>query len=238
MPEFLFNVAASISGVQNVIGALIVAIIAFGLFARRWHKRRLAEGKPGVQTWHWLIGGIAVTWIGVTVLSASAVIMVWRGELFASPTVAAASAPSEDGKPLKWFYNISMEGGPLIGRNVFSMTFPGWNASQKEVQLKSASIRSAIDGTELPLEIVAGNEIVPINSINLIPPGAPIKLVAKFNLPTGLPAKEFLGTWSKFNLVVADDTADYRVPFNEGNIQVFFPGLVGPHVTKKSDAGK
>lgn len=242
MPEFLFNVAASISGVQNVIGALIVAIIAFGLFARRWHKRRLAEGKSGVQTWHWLIGGIAVTWIGVTVLFAAAAIMAWRGEAIpSSPVVATSAAPTEDGKPLKWFYNITMEGGPVLGRNVFSVTFSGWNSSDKEVSLKSAAIRSALNGTELSLKVIAENpetkknEIVALESINLVPAGAPIKLVAQFNLPTGLTAQDFLATWSKFNLVVTDDTTEYRVPFNEGNIQVFFPGMVGPHVTMKND---
>lgn len=241
--KWLFTIAiTSVFGVTNVIGGIIVAAFAAVLWAFGWHRRRVQNGKPGVQTWHWLVGGIAITWIGVTVLFASAVIMVWRGEAVpSSPLVTAPSAPADDGKPLKWFSNISMEGGPIMGRNVFSITFSGWNSSEKEVLLKSAAIRSALNGTELPLKVIAENpetkknDIVSLGSINLVPAGAPIKLVAQFNLPTGLIAQDFLATWSRFNLVVTDDTAEYRVPFNEAIIQVFFPGMVGPHVTMKSD---
>jgi hypothetical protein len=81
-----------------------------------------------------------------------------------------------------------MEGGPPVGRPVFSLTFLGQNNSQKEVALKSASIISAKNGRKIDLDVVAqdnaGNaSIVRTDEINLIPPGAPIKLVAKFGDP-------------------------------------------------------
>jgi hypothetical protein len=46
-------------------------------------------------------------------------------------------------------------------------------------------------------------------------------------------AKTFLETWSKFNFIVEDDTKTYRLPYNEGHLMVFFPGMVGPRITKK-----
>ena len=79
---------------------------------------------------------------------------------------------------------------------------------------------------------MAENELVSVDDINLIPPGSPIRLVAKFNSP-GLSKDEFLAVWSRFNLVVKDDVKEYRIPFNEAIMAVFFPGMVGPHITKK-----
>jgi len=92
------------------------------------------------------------------------------------------------------------------------------------------------------LEVVAQNENLPIDQIELIPPGAPIQLLAKFGPPDpnapgkilGLDSKTFLETWRQFSLNVQDDTKAYRVTFNEGDLAVFFPGIVGPHVTKKA----
>jgi hypothetical protein len=120
------------------------------------------------------------------------------------------------------------------------LAFFGVNSSQKEVQLMDADITSAINGTRLSLEIVAateakGNEIVPIDKVQLIPPGARIELVAKFNLPTGLEPKVFLETWRQFFLNARDDSKSYRIPFNEGALMPLFPGMVGPRVTKKPE---
>jgi hypothetical protein len=184
-----------------------------------------------------LLIGVAGTWVFMTLALGSLVWMVWAGK----PVLGAA--PKDEG-PLIWFVNLTMEGGPSFGRNVFALTLHGANTSQREVRLKSAEIRSADKGTVLPLEIVAANEtagkneVVPLDDVQLVPPGAPIDLVAKFNLPDGLSAPEFLATWSKFNLVVVDDTREYRVPFNEGNLAAFFPGLVGPRVTRKPEEPK
>jgi hypothetical protein len=139
-----------------------------------------------------------------------------------------------------------MEGGPPIGRPVFALAFFGNNKSQKEVMLKSASIVSAKNGRKLDLEVSARNDkgenvLVPVSEINLIPPGAPIRLIAKFGDPDpnepgkilGLDPKVFLETWSQFFLTVEDDTKSYRLPFNEGSLMSFFPGMVGPHITAK-----
>jgi hypothetical protein len=139
-----------------------------------------------------------------------------------------------------------MEGGPPVSRPVYSLAFIGDNRSQKEVTLKSASIVSAKNGKKIDLEVIARDDkgeniIVPINQINLIPPGAPIKLIAKFGDPDpnalgkilGLGPKLFLESWSQFYVNVEDDTRSYRIPFNEGSLMAFFPGMVGPHITKK-----
>ena len=68
-----------------------------------------------------------------------------------------------------------------------------------------------------------------------------MRLVAKFGDPDpkapgkilGLDSKTFLETWSQFSLNVEDDSRSYRLPFNEGRLMPFFPGMVGPHITKK-----
>jgi hypothetical protein len=185
-----------------------------------------------VQNWHLLLTGLGGTWIFLTIaLGAAAWAVMYPAS---SPIPLASSAPAADEGPLQWYYNITMHGGPLSGSNVASLAFPGANISQKEVSLKSAVIRSAIDGSEVTLKVDAQSQLVPIDQINLIPPGAPVKLVAVFPKQGGLNKDEFLASWSRFNLVVKDDAKEYRVPFNEGTIAVFFPGMVGPRVTKKT----
>ena len=124
--------------------------------------------------------------------------------------------------------------------------FTEQTAPKRKLQLKSANIVSAINGAKVDLEIVAKNEAdqnetTSIQDINLIPPGSPVYLVAKFGDPDrtaagkilGVDAKTFLDTWRQFYFNVEDDTKTYRLNYNEARLAGFFPGMVGPHVTKK-----
>lgn len=192
-----------------------------------------------------LLIGIAGTWLFLSVSLGSAAWMIVMGNPFTIGSSAiAGNKPDDD--PLIWYRNLSMEGGPTLGRNVFSLTFSGGNISEKEVELKSANIVSGVNGSRVTLEIVAQGEIVPLDQVELIPPGAPVRLVAKFGPPDpnepgkilGIDPKAFADTWKKFSLNVQDDTKSYRIPFNEGDIAPFFPGIVGPHVSKKDLSSK
>jgi hypothetical protein len=51
--------AAQFSVVCQVIGALIMALLAGALSMRGWHKRQKAQGKSGVQAWHLISSGLA-----------------------------------------------------------------------------------------------------------------------------------------------------------------------------------
>lgn len=222
------------------VALLTFVVAAIGAIRSGWPQIKALGLRLGAARSMLLIG-ILGTWI---FLSFTLAVLAWT---IAYPPVTAQAAvvPVDDG-PLRWFSNLEMEGGPPAGRPVFSLTFFGGNASEKEVLLKSASIVSATNGRKINLEAIARNDkgensVVPIDQINLIPPGAPIRLVAKFGDPDpnapgkilGLDAKTFLETWSKFYVNIEDDTKTYRVPFNEGNLMPFFPGMVGPHITKK-----
>jgi len=158
-----------------------------------------------------------------------------RSKAVAQPPVA------EDEGPLIWFSNVSMEGGPLSGRNVFALRFPGMNKSKSELRIKDAAIASAIDGTRVSLEIVAENEILPIERVRHVPAGARVELVAKFGPADpdhpgkilGLEPKVFLERWREFSFIVEDDKRSYRLPYNEAFMAVFFPNMIGPRVSKK-----
>jgi hypothetical protein len=222
----------------NIVGALVIALMATLLWAIIWHGRQRREGKSGVQVWHLLVVGIAGTWLFMTIALGTAAWIAFNGENFG---IASSTTQRRDEGPLEWYYNLTMEGGPLSGRNVFALMFRGSNTSQKEVQLKRANIVSALKGSDLSLEIEAEGEIIPIEQAALIPPGAPIVLVAKFGPPDpnapgkilGLESKYFLEVWRQFYLNVEDDTRKYRLSFNEGHIAAFFPGMAGPHVSKR-----
>lgn len=181
----------------------------------------------------------------MTVALGAAGWMIWNRQGFiVGNSGIGVGAPNQDDGPILWYRNLLLEGGPHLGRNMFSLTFRGGNISQKEIELKSANIVSAINGIRIRLEVIAQGEIVALDQIELIPPGASIELVAKFGPPDpnapakilGLDPKVFLETWRQFSLNVQDDTKSYRIAFNEGDLAPFFPGMVGPHITQKATA--
>jgi hypothetical protein len=244
---WLLALAAQFSGYTNTALALflsglalLAAVVAAPYYFAMWGKE---QGLPALTTIQVIVLiGIGGAWLFITLTLAAIGWSIWRGEGLTGGTVVTHK--QEEG-PLGWFYApLEMEGGALQQRNVFALMFHGTNVSQKEVHIKKATITSAIKGTELSLEIVASNEVVPLDQIELIPPGAPITLVAKFGPPNptergkvlGIDPKTFLETWRQFFLNVQDDSKNYRLAFNEGQIAPFFPGMVGPHVTKKDQA--
>jgi hypothetical protein len=226
-------------GVVVLIGMLAYAVYSsWGIVRARARKL----GTPQVV----LLIGLAGAWSFMTMGIGAAAWMIWTQQGFAIGASGIGVGVKEDEGPLVWFRNMIMEGGPNLGRNVFSLTFRGVNTSQKEVELKSASIISAVNGAKIDLEVIAQTEIVSIDKIELIPPGAPIQLIAKFgphdpSAPgkiLGLEPKLFLETWRQFSLNVQDDSKPYRIRFNEGDLAPFFPGMVGPHVSKKASSGQ
>jgi hypothetical protein len=239
---WLLALAAQLSGYTNTaIAFALVGAAAFFLMAPVYHHIRawLAQTTMGTAQLI-LLAGLIGTWLSMTAAIGAAGWMIWVGQGFAIGS-SAIGRDKDDG-PMQWFRTLKLEGG--FGRNVFSLTFRGVNSSQKEVELKTASIISALNGAKLPLEIVAQNEIVRLNEVELIPPGAVVELVAKFGPPDpnasgkilGVDPKAFVETWKQFSLNVQDDSKSYRIPFNEGDLAPFFPGMVGPHVSKKASA--
>jgi hypothetical protein len=190
-------------------------------------------------TWDWYWS--TLQWAGAAIAFLVAFILLSFGTLaFAAASsylrrgVGPAQAPDEG--PLTWYTNLTLSGG--FGNPVRALRFHGSNSSQREVDLRSADITSAVNGARLVLEVRAVNqagvnEHVPIDRIQLIPPGAPIELIARFNPPDGMEQQAFLATWGKFYLNARDDARVYRIAFNEGSLMAFFPGLVGPRVMQK-----
>ena len=219
---YLWPAAREFGFVLLFVGMVSFIIAIFG--AVRASRAKIGAART------MLVIGIIGTWVFLTMALGLSAWMVLQPQA----SVARASAQTADEGPLQWYYNLTMHGGPLSGSSVASLMFSGANVSQKEVLLKSAVIRSAIDGSEIVIKVDAQNEWVAVDQINLIPPGAPVKLIAVFSKQGGITKEEFLASWARFNLVVKDDTKEYRVPFNEGSIAPFFPGMVGPRVTKKS----
>jgi hypothetical protein len=188
-----------------------------------------------------LLVGIVGSWAFITVGLGAAGWMIWTHQGFAA---TRQSAPADEG-PIQWNSFFSIEGN--LASKVFSLRFPGANISKtRALQLKEANIVSAIDGTLLPLDVVAvdaagDTKIVPIGQIQLIPPGARIELVAKFGPPDnnvagnvlGLDPKAFLEKWRQFSFNVTDDVRTYRYDYNDSHMMVFFQGKVGPRVMIK-----
>lgn len=175
LANFIANYATKLT---STVATVLLLALAGAIWLASWHRRQRKEGKPGVENWQLLLAGLVGTWLFLSLTVAAAAYWLMQ---------ARNSTAAVDEGPLQWVYNFSLEGG-VSGRNVFSLRFRGANTSKKPVELKGAELISLIDGARLNLEIVAndaqGNQkIVPINQVQLIPPGAPIELAAKFGPP-------------------------------------------------------
>ena len=237
MGPWLANFIANYATRQTSWAATVLLLaLAGAIWLAFWHRKQRKEGKPGVENWQLLLFGLGGTWLflSLTIAAAAYWLMQTRS------TVAAV-----DEGPLQWVYSFSLEGG-MNGANVFSLRFRGANTSKKPVELKGAELISLIDGARLSLDIAAtdaqGNsKIGPIDKVQLIPPGAPIELVAKFGPPDpavpgnilGVVPKDFLEIWRKFSFNATDDTRSYQMEFNENSMMPFFQGKVGPRVSIK-----
>jgi hypothetical protein len=72
--SFLAELAAQLSGVTSMIGALLAGLLAAGLWLLYWHHRRKKEGKPGVEATHLIIASLAA----IIIFGAAALIgFVW-----------------------------------------------------------------------------------------------------------------------------------------------------------------
>lgn len=237
MGPWLANFIANYATKLTSTTAMLLLLVLAGVIAlASWHRRQRKEGKPGVENSQLLLVGLGGTWLFMSLTIAAAAYWLMQ---------TRSAAPAVDEGPLQWVYNFSLEGG-MNGANVFSLRFRGANTSKKPVELKSAELISLIDGARLSLDVVAndaqGNsKIVPIDKVQLIPPGAPIELVAKFGPPDpavpgnilGVAPKDFLEVWRKFSFNATDDTRSYQLEFNENSMMVFFQGKVGPRVSIK-----
>jgi hypothetical protein len=242
--NYLSNLGLRLLGPASVIWFILVTAVGglFGIVG--WHRARIKEGKPGVQNWHVLLTGIAGTWIFLSLTFGAAAYWIYQNQNM----VAGAPTTQADAGPISWVYNLSMERAGMNGVNIGALRFRGANISKAHLQLKSAEITSLVDGTQLHLDIVAtdnaGNsKIVPIDKVQLIPPGAPIEVVAKLGPPDpampgyvlGIDADTFLAKWRQFSFSATDDTRSYKMDFNENIMMVFFQGKVGPRVAIKPD---
>lgn len=237
LADYLAKAALRILGLYGMLWATLIAAVSGLFWVVGWHRGRVKEGKPGVQNWHLLLAGLAGTWLFLSLTIGSAAYWIYSNQ-------KSAVAAGEDG-PLVWGRNFSLEGG-MGGLNVFSIRINGANISKQPVSLKQARLVSLIDGTPLDLEIVAvdtGGEqkIVALDKIQMIAPGAPIELVAKFGPADpsnpdkilGLDPKAFLERWRQFTFSAADEERSYSFDVKEDAMMPFFKGRVGPRVAIK-----
>jgi hypothetical protein len=219
----------------SLVGAI------WGLSEKVFPKVRALHIHIGTQR-VMLLFGILGTWVFLTLTLG---MVAWT---IASPPAAAGKTASIDEGPVAWLQGFSSMEGGLAGFNVFALRFQGANISKEAIELRSARITSLIDGTRLDLEIVGNDQdgtskIVPINRVQLIAPGAPIELVAKFGPPDpstpgnimGLDPRVFLEKWRQFSFDAADNKRAYHFDVNENAFMVFFKGKVGPSVTLKPE---
>jgi hypothetical protein len=123
---------------------------------------------------------------------------------------------------------------------MFALFLDGTGPENSSVKLKDAFIESASEGDVIHMQVVGTDnpldEPFPISDANPLPPKGFIRLVAQLNQRSpkeGLPNKDFLQKWRKtwFNVIYEDGRTE-RISFDTSG---YFPGLAGPHATRRTD---
>jgi hypothetical protein len=129
---------------------------------------------------------------------------------------------------------------------VFALFLDGVGPESRSVKLKDAFLESGITGEVIKMKVAGSDNPLenpfPVSEANPIPPKGFIRLVATMNQSSpnlGLANRVFLENWRRtwFNAVYEDGKID-RILFDEAVMESYFPGLAGPHVTRKSDGKK
>lgn len=223
LANFIAEWATSLFGVQSVTGAVILIGLAAAIALYVWAKKRKQSGKRALEAWHLILFGAAGTWLCLTATLAGAAWLFWSSDQH-----IAATADQDEG-PLRWSRGINLLRN---GDKVVRIRMKGSNFSPEEVELKSAYLVSAVNGTRLPLLVDAGADgLLTVDQVSLVPPGAPINVVAQFDLLE----KDFLETWRHFYLNAEDHKRRYRLYIDESQIAGLFPGMVGPRVSRKRE---
>lgn len=227
-----------------VVAAVCLLVAILGTLRLTKMTQRLGWGNMA------LLVGLAGTWIFLTLTIGVVGWIVWKSP--AGPFTIGSSPIAGPGNvdlgPITWLQGFTGMDGGFNGNNVFALRFQGANTSKEAVHLKSADITSLVDGTRLSLEIVGSDadgvgKIVALDRVQLVPPGAPIELVAKFGPPDpagpglvkGIEPKVFLDKWRQFAFDAADNKRTYHFEVNENAFMPFFKGKVGPRVALKPD---
>jgi hypothetical protein len=136
--------------------------------------------------------------------------------------------------PVSW---NTIFGTTRNSERMFALFLDGTSISKKPVQMTGAFLESGITGERLEMKIQdtrSTDTFFPSES-NPIPVDAPVRLFTQLNFPDGLENKVFLERWGKiwFNATYENEKPT-RILFDEKTMQSYFPGLVGPHVTKRT----
>jgi hypothetical protein len=117
---------------------------------------------------------------------------------------------------------------------LINLYIQGINASTSAVRFRRAYLASRITGKTIEMMVDAGaGGILRPNQINPVPWRAPIRLIAEINPPNGMALSDFLNEWKDLDFVAEYDSTEFRLHFNEAAMAFQFPGVVGPHVTKR-----
>jgi hypothetical protein len=238
LANFFANTATQIMGVSK-IGALIVAVLAALLGGVYWHKQRFKEGKRGVEPSYLIWIGAIGPVISIAVMLAGVVWQQYGGlptqltQKTLTPGIGTAPLPHRE--TIQW---NEIFGTTRAVDVMVALFLDGTRPEDKSIRLQDAFIESASHGDVIHMQVVGTDnpldEPFPIAEANPVPPNGFIRLIAQMNpraTREGVPNKEFLERWRNiwFNVVYEDGKKD-RISFDTSR---YFPGLAGPHVTRK-----
>jgi hypothetical protein len=234
------------AGVTNIFTAGVMAFAAFALFAISWHRHQRKTGNSGVDPSHLIWAGTIGALVCLVLVLTG---LLWQDYGAALPSTAAdnqqqrtftagiGTPPTPHHETIHW---NEIFGTTRAVDLVFSLFLDGTGPDDRPVRLKDAYLESASHGDVIHMQIVGTDnpldEPFLISEANPLPPRGFIRLIAQMNPRApreGLPNREFLERWRQvwFNAVYEDGKVD-RLSFDTSG---YFPGLAGPHVTRRDD---
>jgi TIR domain len=149
----------------------------------------------------------------------------------------ASGSPSKSPAPaLEWEDHLGhiYEGETVIYTK--GVTLSAKNVSNRPVQLEQAHFKSAITDKTAEAKVHTPEGFLDPSETTPIPPDGSVTLRAEFNLPSGLPAQEFIKIWGKMVLYVTYDGIAQEVSIGEDVTRALYvnfrPNLLAPTVTR------
>jgi hypothetical protein len=232
--NILANWVASVYSPPTITALVMLLVWVAFHWRRRWHKK----GRSGVEPLHLIWGGTIGAGLCTAIVIGG---LIWQlysaqpvrtSQVF-TPGIGTPLLPHRD--TIQWHEILGTSRSVDL---VSALFLDGTGPEDRAVKLKDAFIESASGGHTIPMQVVSTDNPLeqpfPISEANPVPPNGFIRLIARLNprAPNeGVPNKEFLERWRALwvNVIYDDDKKD-RISFGTSG---YFPGLAGPHVTRK-----